>query len=313
MSAKNAELEADEEMSRCASCGIAENDDIKLRKCTACYLVTYCSVACQKEHRKKHKKECNRRAAELRDELLFKQPESGYYGDCPICLIPLPLDPEKSGMTPCCSKLICYGCDYANQTQHNIEGRREMTCPFCRHSRPETKVEAQKILMKRVEVNDPVALRLIGSQRREEGDFKGSFEYWTRAAELSDVEAHYQLAWSYRDGEGVEKDKKKEVYHLEEAAIGGFPGARHRLGCIEKKNGRYERAARHFIIDANLGFDDSMETVKNMYKDGLVSKDVFASTLRAHHAVVDATKSPQREAAEADVDFSKFLQNCRER
>eukprot|EP00985_Skeletonema_marinoi_P026737 scaffold20984_cov139-Skeletonema_marinoi.AAC.1 len=60
----------------CASCGIAGVDDVKLKKCTACYLVRYCSVECQKEHRPQHKRACKKRAAELRDEILFKQPES---------------------------------------------------------------------------------------------------------------------------------------------------------------------------------------------------------------------------------------------
>ena len=49
----------------CASCGIKENDDIKLKKCNGCHLVRYCGVECQKEHRPKHKKECKKRAAEL--------------------------------------------------------------------------------------------------------------------------------------------------------------------------------------------------------------------------------------------------------
>ena len=53
-------------MQCCASCGTAGGDDIKLMKCTGCYLVKYCGVECQKEHRPKHKKECKKRAAELR-------------------------------------------------------------------------------------------------------------------------------------------------------------------------------------------------------------------------------------------------------
>ena len=65
----------------CASCGIAGDDDIKLKKC-ACKLVQYCSVKCQKDHRPKHKKECKQQVAELRDEILFKQPESNHLGDC---------------------------------------------------------------------------------------------------------------------------------------------------------------------------------------------------------------------------------------
>eukprot|EP00984_Skeletonema_dohrnii_P031092 scaffold23165_cov83-Skeletonema_dohrnii-CCMP3373.AAC.5 len=35
------------------------------------------------------------------------------------------------------------------------------------------------------------------------------------------------------------------------------------------------------------------------YEEGLVLKDEFYATLRAHQAAVDATKSPQREAAAA--------------
>ena len=86
-------------MQRCASCGTAGGDEIKLKNCTACYLVRYCSVKCQKDHRPKHRKECKKRAAELEDEILFKQPESSNFGDCPICCLPLPLDPQKYILT----------------------------------------------------------------------------------------------------------------------------------------------------------------------------------------------------------------------
>ena len=87
----SAAVQEDEVVMLCASCGTAEGDDIKLKKC-ACHLVKYCSVACQKAHRPKHKKECKKRAAELKDEILFKQPESSHLGDCPICCLPLPID-----------------------------------------------------------------------------------------------------------------------------------------------------------------------------------------------------------------------------
>jgi TPR repeat protein len=92
--------------------------------------------------------------------------------------------------------------------------------------------------MKRVAVNDPVALRCEGINRFDEGDYEGAFEYWTKAAELGDVAAHYELAVMYQKGEGVEKDEKKRVYHLEVAAIGGLDLARYYLGVIEKRNGR---------------------------------------------------------------------------
>jgi hypothetical protein len=47
-----------------------------------------------------------------------------------------------------------------------------------------------------------------------------------------------------------------------------------------------------------------LESVKNGYKRGFVSKDDFAAALRGHQAAVDATKSKQRENAYA---FDKFF------
>ena len=51
----------------CASCGIAEVDEIKLMECDACDLVRYCSDKCQQDHSQQHGTVCKERAAELRD------------------------------------------------------------------------------------------------------------------------------------------------------------------------------------------------------------------------------------------------------
>eukprot|EP00986_Skeletonema_menzelii_P013568 scaffold8039_cov102-Skeletonema_menzelii.AAC.1 len=262
----------------CASCGIAGVDDIKLKKCTACHLVKYCSVKCQRDHRPKHKKACKKRAAEIHDELLFKQPQSSHRGDCPICCLPLSIDPKKSTLMACCSKHICGGCNYANRKREH-EGKLQHSCPFCRKAAPKTDEEINEQLTKRVEANDPVAMCFMGTERYEEGNYNAAFEYWTKAAALGDVWAHYQLSCLYREGQGVGKDEKKALHHLTEAAIGGHHRARHNLGCLEREKGRVERAVKHFIIAAKLGHDQSLEYVKDLYKAGYVSKDDFALQL----------------------------------
>ena len=287
---------SDNTMMCCASCGTAEGDDIKLKYCRACYLVRYCSVKCQKEHRPQHKKECKKRAAEMKDEILFKQPESSHEGDCPICCLPLPIGPLESVLNPCCSKYICKGCNHANK-KRLLEERLQNTCPFCRKAIPKSTEEAIEQLMKRIEANDPVAMCQVGTMRCLDGDYKTGLDYFTRAAALGDGLAHRQLSVMYRNGEGVEKEKKRALHHTEQAAIGGHPGARYNLGLEELKNGRVERAAKHYIIAAKLGDDDSMERVKDLYKDGIVGKDDFAAALRGYHAAIEATKSPQREEA----------------
>ena len=296
----SAAAEDEDTMMFCASCGTAEIDDIKLMKC-ACKLVKYCSVKCQKEHRKQHKKEC-KRVAELKGEILFKQPESSHMGDCPICCLPLPLDPHKAILNPCCCKRICDGCDLANK-RRELELRLEHTCPFCRKILPNTDEECNRQLMKRVEANDPFAIGHMGGVRYEKGDYEAAFEYFTNAASLGDAAAHYQLYLMYRDGLGVEKDEKRELHHVEQAAIGGHHMARHDLGVKEwEKNGRMDRAVRHWIIAANLGFDRSLDNIKNGYKIGYVSKEVLAASLRGYHAAIEATKSPQRKEAAAEYE-----------
>ena len=54
---------------------------------------------------------------------------------------------------------------------------------------------------------------------------------------------------------------------------------------------------KHYIIAANLGYDNSLKRLRECYKYGDVQKEDFAAALRAHQAAVDATKSPQRETA----------------
>ncbi len=297
MSEKIDEESAGTTMMCCANCGKAEVDEIKLKICTACKLVRYCSVECQKNHRSLHKKACKKRAAELRDDKLFTQPAISHLGECPICFLPLPIDKDKHSMMACCSKYICKGCEYANDMREDEAGL-DHKCPYCREQVPKTQEEVKKNLMTRVKANDPVALLQVGGMRYNEGEFEGAFENWTKAAGLGDIMAHYNLSVMYQLGEGVEKDLKKAVYHLEEAAIGGHPQARFKLANHEGRNGRGDRTLKHFIIAANIGHDKALGMLKENFQRGFLSKDDYEAALRGHQAAVDATKSEQRDAAE---------------
>jgi tetratricopeptide (TPR) repeat protein len=303
----SADLEStDDVMMCCACCGKAAVDDVKLKKCS-CNLVRYCSVECQKKHRTLHKKACKKRLAELLDDRLFRQPDVIHHGECPICCLALPLDEEKSFMNSCCCKYICDGCCHANK-QREAEQRQENKCPYCREPLPTSQEEMDQNLMKRVKANDPVAMFKMGVKCEEEGDYEGAIQYWTKAATLGDMMAHFNLSIMYQLGKCVEEDNKKRVYHLEEAAIGGHPMARYNLGCVEWESERYNRAMQHFIIAAKLGLDEALEHVKKCFQGGVVSKEDYASTLRGHQAAIDATKSKQREASYAfDKKKQAFL------
>jgi tetratricopeptide (TPR) repeat protein len=229
------ELEAADEEEVCASCGIAAVDDIKLKFCDDCDLVKYCSDKCQENHRERHEEECKKQKAEMHDKRLFSQPDSSYLGECPICCLPLPVEANKSTTMSCCSKSICKGCNYANRMREIEEGL-EHRCAFCREPTPNSDEKARKQVMKRIKKHDdPVAMTQMGKKHSAEGDYEKSLEYYTKAAELGDVDAHACLGTLYYKGLCVEKDMIMAIYHWEQAAIGGHPGARILLALHEKE------------------------------------------------------------------------------
>jgi hypothetical protein len=75
---------------RCADCGGEAEGGVTLKACKSCMLVRYCNVNCQRNHWSKHKKVGKQRAAERRDEALFKDPPAKE--DCPICFLPMPVN-----------------------------------------------------------------------------------------------------------------------------------------------------------------------------------------------------------------------------
>jgi TPR repeat protein len=234
--------------------------------------------------------------AEIRDDKLFQQPDESHLGECPICCLPLSLDENKFSVYSCCCKRICNGCAYANQ-KREVEQGLETRCPHCREPLPETEEEAQQNEMKKAKANDPVAMLQRGKKRYREGDFEGAFEYFTKAAALGNADAHHNLSVMYNKGQGVEKDMKKYLHHMdmEEAAIGGHHVARFNLGCYEQRQSNYDRAIK-LGDDGTLALEELK--LKQGFQMGVVSKEDYEVALRGHQAAVDATKSEQRDAAE---------------
>ena len=175
----------------CANCGQEGGDGVKLKNCTACLLVKYCSVDCQRAHRKIHKGACKKRAAELKDERLYGQGQERPEGDfCPICTQPVPIPTGKnSSFNVCCMKMVCNGCLLAVM-QMGIQDK----CQFCRTPSPKDKAESLKRAKARVDKKDPEAIKYLGDQYWNgrlglEKDASRAVELWTEAAELGSANA----------------------------------------------------------------------------------------------------------------------------
>ena len=209
----------------------------------------------------------------------------------------------------CCSKSICNGCCYANTKREIEQGLEVGRCVYCREPAPKSQEERDKRIMERIKKHDdPVSMTHMGKKHYQKGEYDKALQHYTKAAELGDTNAHCCLGTLYYDGNGVEKNDEKAVYHLERAAIGGHALARGLLGDHEHSKGRSERAAKHFIIVTNLGDDISLQCIKELFVKGIVSKEEYAAALRGYQTAVDATKNAEREKAEAVHN-----EKCRER
>ena len=191
-------------ITECTACGKGGDD---LKRCTACKLVNYCSVSCQKVHRPKHKKECRKRAAEIFDEALFKQPPPKE--DCPICFLPLP-SVEEMGYQPCCGKTFCNGCIVEMAT----ETCAVTWCPFCREPSAASDEERIGKYNKRMEAGDAIAFHMLGTHYSI-GDWglpqdsNRALKLMQRAIELGSTDAHLNIAEFYTDG--LERNSKKAI------------------------------------------------------------------------------------------------------
>jgi hypothetical protein len=285
-------------------------------------LVKYCNINCQRNHWKKHKKECKQRAAELRDEALFKDLPAKE--DCPICFLPMPvkliacmtLPPATITSVPicdfadandgvanlasetyysCCGKSICGGCIHSI-----IKSGNNGTCPFCNSDRG-TQTEEEKIaeMMKRVEANDASAIYVLGNsyyygQLGLLQDRDKAMELWTRAAKLGSSKAHYQLGCTY-DAEG---NSKKEKFHYEAAAMAGDEAARNNLGTMEYySGGNVERAVKHWTIAASAGSYHAMQCLLIAFNQGSTSRATIDATLIAYNKSCAEMRSGARDAA----------------
>jgi len=303
----------------CAECG--NEGGVRLKTCKSCMSVKYCNAECQKNHWATHKKECKQRAAEIRDEALFKDPTDK--NECPICFLQMPLlliscatlPPATIETVPifdsvmvnenlanmvteqyfsCCGKSICRGCVLSINSS---ESRGK--CPFCNSMRNYDTVNDMIVeVMRRVDADDPASIYYLadsyhGGLNGIQRDVVRATELYNRAASLGYKKAHCNIADIYRD----EGDMKKAKFHYETAAMAGNEAARFCVGCMEERSGNMERAVKHWIIAASAGCYDAMYNLLCAFKHAWVSRDAIDSSLTAYNNSCAEMRSEARDDA----------------
>jgi len=306
----------------CASCG----KEGASNTCNKCKMVKYCNAACKKRHRHKHKKDCeehvrrvaeleeeeNKRAAELHEIELFKQPPQKDE-ECPICFQRLPYVDTGKRYQACCGKLICSGCIHAPVYDNQGNARDNKICPFCRIQMAELDDEdIVKGVQKRVDAGDAESMCHFGifyshGMHGLSRDYAKALDLFHRAAELGLVGAYNNIGNAYYAGNGVERDMKKALHYWEVAAMRGNVDSRHNLGFMEEKAGNMDRAIRHYLISVRSGYHGSLKNVQQHYSNGYATKDEYTEALRAYQNYLSEVKSRQRDEAAAAREDYKYI------
>ena len=167
---------------------------------------------------------------------------------------------------------------------------------------PDNHDDELAMIRTRVAKKDPVAINNLGNKYCHGGlglqkDRQRAVQLWIEAAELGSIEALYDLGVSHEYGVGVQQDKAKAIHFYERAAMQGHVESRHNLACEEDEKGNHDRAVRHLLISAKMGYDRSVEAIKNMFMSGVVSKEQYAEALRGYQDAVEEMKSHDRDEA----------------
>jgi len=218
--------------------------------------------------------------------------------ECPICMIPLPLNDKEITFMSCC------GCIYKNMMngakngtpQHEVE-----KCSFCRQPAAINTIKALKTLMKR-ENSSQAFMQMASRHNRGEDVIRSdtkALEMYIRAAELGHAEAYNQIGINYKYGKVVEVNLSKALEYQEVSAKKGSILAHQNIAAFHGDNGNIDECIKHLKLAASAGFKDAMKDLMKTYKDKLVSKEDLAQTLRSYQASSDEMKSKDRDDARA--------------
>ena len=289
----------------CSACGKGSNT---AKMCTACKCVWYCDKECQNKHRKEHRNDCKRIKKELDKrggELdigseLDLSPLSDLppREECPICMHALPLHPMLHTYFNCCGKTICSGCTFQHMMKSGEQGD---ACAFCRTTTAESDEEELARLSKRIERNDPHAMRNL-AMMHVDGRFglpvdqTKCLDLMRQSASLGFPGAHYELGLFHHQGRmGLEQNNEEAQKYYKKAAEGGDIFAIHNLAWAKKTNGDHVAAMFYWRLSASAGSKRSMGSLTECYERGFLHHGDLAETLRAFYRSRAEMRSDDRD------------------
>ena len=180
--------------------------------------------------------------------------------ECPVCLVPLPLENEKSAYWACCGKLLCSACveeHYRAQRMTDMKREKkkqpplEFTCAFCRSPVHGNDSELISRYEKRVKKGDTYAMIYLAYKYRDGSagfrrDEVKAFELLQMAADLGSADAIGRFgSWAVNERSTSISDYTKAMKYFEKAAAKGHVLSRTSLAALLAQEGENELAIKH--------------------------------------------------------------------
>lgn len=245
------------------------------------------------------------------DDLLLFSPTPAE--DCPVCMVPLPINSLDYKYWVCCGRNICFACEVEQGRARNLRNNRrkkeelpplEEACAFCRVSASKfdnMKVEEKiRCLEERIRKGDAAAAHCLGScywtgMHGFEINQAKALENFQRASNLGCGISMRQMAFAYTSGKfgGLQENRVKAKKHAAEAVKKGDAIAHFVLGCYQFEDGNVDLAIRHCCLAAEGGYVEAMKVLWEEFYNGNISKVDLEATLRRHTEACDEMDSEE--------------------
>lgn len=184
----------------CGSCGAVPSEGLLI--CAGCHFIAYCSPACQRAHRKAHKKLCKTIGAATFEMVLDRAKAGDVHGQ------------------------YCVGRWFARGESGVVKDLAQAV-EWYRRAAEAGDPDAQSDLGRCYEMGDGVSK-----------DAAQAVAWYTRAADAGNTSAQNDLGFCYANGTGVVVDQKRAVAWYHKAADAGQVNAQYNLfRCYSEGNG----------------------------------------------------------------------------
>ena len=232
--------------------------------------------------------------------------------DCPLCMIPLPLNDEFT-YWDCCGQTTCRACDLeSRRARHMTNAEREEkelppleeVCPFCRavawKDDEISHASRKQRLEERGQNGDMEAAYMLGSnylfgEHGLEINQERALGFIHQAANAGSTAALSILGRMCAWGDyGMVVNRQIGHVHFEKGARHGSADAHYCLGLVEEENGDVDLSIKHHAIAAEAGDSYSMEELWRYFYTGKLTKQKLEEILRRHQEAVGEMDSEER-------------------